>query len=204
MPVGYVNVNSIPTDLSYFASLGMLDQLNIMSYGAAGVWQGWKSWHSSALYQQDSATPTSIDSSVQAYVAAGVPKAKLGIGIGAYGLCYTPPVSGPDQDLPDGAAIAASDGTMSYAVIMQSYYTQSARQWDSLARVPYLSFTTATGPKGCGYISYDDDQSIAEKAAYVKAQGLGGVIMWEINEEYMPSANPTSPLLDSVGRHLLQ
>ena len=205
VPVGIINVN-MPGDLSGYAALAAAaDQINIMSYGAAGAWQGWKSWHSSALYQQDSATPTSVDSSVKAYVGAGVPKAKLGIGIGFYGLCYTPPVTAPDQAL-NGSTVAASDGDISYANIMTSYYSAAAAKWDAFARVPYLSFAAATGPKGCGYISYDDDRSIGEKGAYLKAQGLGGVIMWEINEGYISTApvGQRNPLLTSIGQHVLQ
>ena len=205
VPVGIINVN-MPGDLSGYAALAAAaDQINIMSYGAAGAWQGWKSWHSSALYQQDSATPTSVDSSVKAYVGAGVPKAKLGIGIGFYGLCYTTPVTAPDQAL-NGSTVAASDGDISYANIMTSYYSAAAAKWDAFARVPYLSFAAATGPKGCGYISYDDDRSIGEKGAYLKAQGLGGVIMWEINEGYISTApvGQRNPLLTSIGQHVLQ
>ena len=205
IPVGIININTLGDLSGYAAMAAAADQLNIMSYGAAGAWQGWKSWHSSALYQQDSATPMSVDSSVKAYVAAGVPKAKLGIGIGFYGLCYTPPVTGPDQAL-NGATVAASDGDISYANIMTSYYSASAAQWDAFARVPYLSFAKATGPMGCGYISYDDDRSIGEKGAYVKAQGLGGVIMWEINEGYIATApaGQRNPLLTSIQQHVLQ
>ena len=205
VPVGIINKN-MPGDLSGYAAMAAAaDQLNIMSYGAAGAWQGWKSWHSSALYQQDSATPMSIDSSVKAYLGAGVPKAKLGIGIGFYGLCYTPPVTGPEQAL-NGSTVAASDGDISYAKIMTSYYSASAVQWDAFARVPYLSFAKATGPMGCGYISYDDDRSIGEKGAYLKAQGLGGVIMWEINEGYIATApaGQRNPLLTSIQQQVLQ
>jgi GH18 family chitinase len=97
IPIGEINVN-LGADLSgYPAIAAAYDQLNIMSYGQAGAWSGWKSWHSSALYHTDSATPTSIDSTVQLYLAAKVPAAKLGIGIGFYGLCYTSPVTAPDQ-----------------------------------------------------------------------------------------------------------
>ncbi len=204
MPIGYVNIN-IGEDLSgYPAIAAVYDQLNIMSYGMAGAWQGWKSWHSSPLYQQDSATPLSIDSTVQLYLAAGVPKSKLGFGIGFYGICYSPPVTAPDQDL-NGATLLASDGTMSYANIMSSYYAIGARSWDLLARVPYLSFTSAHDPDGCTYISYDDEQSIAEKGAYLKAQGLGGVIQWQINEGYIASApaGQRNPLLTAIRDSIL-
>ena len=199
IPIGAINVN-LGADLTGFPAIAAAyDQLNIMSYGQAGAWQGWKSWHSSALYQTDSATPTSIDSTVKLYLAAGVPAAKLGIGIGFYGLCYSSPVTGPDQAL-NGSTLVASDGTISYANIMTEYYSASARQWDSLARVPYLSFTSPHAPDGCTYISYDDEQSIAEKGAYVKAKGLGGVIQWELNEGYLSSAaaGQRNPLLKAI------
>jgi chitinase len=199
IPIGEINVN-LGADLSGFAAIAAAyDQLNIMSYGQAGAWSGWKSWHSSALYQTDSATPTSIDSTVKLYLAASVSAAKLGIGIGFYGLCYSAPVTAPDQAL-GGATLVASDGTISYANIMTSYYSTSARKWDPLARVPYLSFATAHAPDGCTYISYDDEQSIAEKGAYVKAKGLGGVIQWELNEGYLPSAaaGQRNPLLKAI------
>ncbi len=204
IPIGYINVN-LGADLANYPTIAAAyDQLNIMSYGMSGAWQGWKSWHSSPLYQQDSATPTSIDSSVQLYVAAGVPKKKLGIGIGFYGLCYSPPVTGPDQAL-NGATVVASDGTISYANIMANYYSISAYHWDSFARVPYLSFATAHAPDGCGYISYDDERSIGEKGNYVKLTGLGGVIQWEINEGYISSAasGQQNPLLTAIGATIL-
>ncbi len=204
IPIGAINVN-LGADLSgYPAIVAAYDQLNIMSYGQAGAWSGWKSWHSSALYHTDSATPISIDSTVKLYLATGVPAAKLGIGIGFYGLCYSSPVTGPDQAL-NGSTLVASDGTISYANIMTKYYSASARQWDSLARVPYLSFSAPHAPDGCTYISYDDEQSIAEKGTYVKAKGLGGVIQWELNEGYLSSAaaGQRNPLLKAIHDNVL-
>ena len=205
IPIGAINVN-LGADLSGFAAIAAVyDQLNIMSYGMAGAWSGWKSWHSSALYHTDSATPMSIDSTVKLYLAASVPAAKLGIGIGFYGLCYSPPVTAPDQAL-NGSTLVASDGTISYAKIMTSYYSASARQWDALARVPYLSFASPHAPDGCTYISYDDEQSIAEKGAYIKAKGLGGVIQWELNEGYLASAavGLRNPLLNAIHDSVLR
>jgi chitinase len=199
IPIGAINVN-LGADLSGFPAIAAVyDQLNIMSYGMAGAWSGWKSWHSSALYHTDSATPMSIDSTVKLYLAASVPAAKLGIGIGFYGLCYSSPVTAPDQAL-NGATLVAGDDAISYAKIMTSYYSASARQWDALARVPYLSFASPHAPDGCTYISYDDEQSIAEKGAYLKAKGLGGVIQWELNEGYLSSAaaGQRNPLLSAI------
>ena len=43
------------------------------------------------------------------------------------------------------------------------------------ARVPFL-YNATTGT----WITYDDAESVAEKAAYVRSHGLGGVMAWEI------------------------
>ena len=202
IPVGYINVNLGADLANYPAIAAAYDQVNLMTYGMAGAYSGWKSWHSSALYQQDSATPTSIDSSVKLYLAAGVPKNKLGIGIGFYGLCYSPPVTAPDQAL-NGSTLVASDGAISYANIMANYYSASAYHWDSSASASYLSFSSAHAPDGCSFISYDDEASIAAKAAYVKSNGLGGVIEWEINEGYVSSGTPKNPLLTAIASSVL-
>lgn len=204
MPVGYQNVN-LPDDLSIYATMAAdLDQINIMTYGMAGAYEGWKSWHSSALHQTDSATPTSVDSSVKLYLQAGVPAAKLGVGAGFYGLCYTPPVTGPDQAL-GASTLAGDDGSVSYANIAAAY-DLSKSQRDTAAGVPYLSFATATGPQGCGYLSYEDAQSLGDKGAYVQTNHLGGAIIWTINEGYLPSAaaGQRSPLLTALGAAVLK
>jgi chitinase len=204
MPVGYENVN-LPEDLSIYAALAVdLDQINIMTYGMAGAYEGWKSWHSSALYQTDSATPTSIDSSVRLYLQAGVPAAKLGVGAGFYGLCYTPPVTAPDQAL-GAATLAGDDGSVSYANIAADYDLATSQR-DTGAHVPYLSFAAATGPEGCGYVSYEDAQSLGDKGAYIQTNHLGGAIVWTINEGYLPSApaGQRSPLLTALGAAVLQ
>jgi chitinase len=141
------------------------DQVNITTYGMAGAYPGWRSWHAGALYAGDPMTPSSVDGSVSLYLAAGVPAKKLGFGVGFYGLCYTAPVTAPAQPL--GTTTITSNG-MSYADIAASYLALAARHWDATARVPYLSFAAATGPAKCTYITYDDAQSIAEKGAYLK------------------------------------
>jgi chitinase len=204
VPIGAINVNSAPPLGGYAAIAAAYDQLNVMSYGMAGPWEGWKSWHSSPIYHVETSTPMSIDSSIKLYLQAGVPASKLGVGIGFYGLCYTPPATGPLQEL-NGSTIAASDGAMSFRNIMGDYYDATARQWDAAAKVPFLSFAAANGPEGCGYVSYDDPQSIQEKGLYLKSKGLGGVIQWELNEGYLPTApaGQRNPLPTAIRDYVL-
>jgi len=37
------------------------------------------------------------------------------------------------------------------------------------------------------YIAYEDETSIAAKGAYSKANGYGGIIIWTIEEGWLPS-----------------
>ncbi len=46
------------------------------------------------------------------------------------------------------------------------------RFWDDDAKVPYLY-------DGETFITYEDPQSVAEKARYVKEMDLGGIMYWE-------------------------
>jgi chitinase len=157
-----------------------------MTYAMAGAWDGWRSWHSSALDGATPSTPTSVAVSVRSYLAAGVPAAKLGVGIGFFGQCWRPAVTGPGQDL-RGSQVVAEDNVMSYTNILASYYDRAAYHWDTQAQVPYLGFATPHGPQGCTLVSYDDGDSVAAKSRYVRANGLGGEIVWTVNQGHLRS-----------------
>ena len=134
-----------------------------------------------------------------------MPATKLGIGIGFYGMCYTSPVTAPVQML-GASKVAASDGTMSYPSIMSSYYSATAYHYDSSAQAPYLTLMGST-KKRCTYVTNEDPTSIAAKGAWVKAQHLGGVILWEIGEGFVPSGatvQAQNPLLEATKTAFLQ
>jgi chitinase len=206
LTAGYENENLLD-DLSWYGTMAsQLDRIDLMTYGMAGAWQGWQSWHSSPLHwNKVASTPTGIDASVAHYLAAQVPPAKLGIGIGLYGMCYTAPVTAPLQAL-GSSQVSASDGTMSYPNIMSSYYSAGAYHYDSAADAPYLTLA-GTNAQKCTYVTYEDPTSIAAKGAWVKAQGLGAVILWEIGEGYVPSGASVAaqnPLLEATRTAFLQ
>lgn len=188
IPVGWVNTNFPGTVDSWYATVaGVVDQMNLMTYDMAGPYPGWVTWHTSALFDHQSNHPSSIASSIQVYRNVGIPASKLGIGIGFYGTCWRG-ATGPRQAIGSGVSLVASDNTMSYRNIMTSYFESGARHWDDLAKVPYLSFATPKGPQQCNYVSYDDEESLTGKGAWVKANGLGGAIIWTINQGHLPNA----------------
>jgi chitinase len=174
----------------------IVDRINIMSYGMAGQWPGWLSWHSSALGGHAAQHPTSVEVSVRAYLGDGVPAAKLGVGIGFYGTCWRG-VTAPGQSIAN-ATVVAGDNTMSYTNIMNGYFTPAARRWDEAAASPFLGFDAPTGAAGCTYISYEDAQSIDAKADFARAQGLGGTIIWTIGQGH--DRNASAPQRDALLR----
>jgi chitinase len=203
-PIGCFDADRGTVPDVYAEAAPLFDQLNVMSYGMAWDIPGWRSWHTSALRGAGEGTPTSIDGTVRRYLGAGVPAAKLGIGVGLFGLCYGPPVDGPRQAL-RGAKIAARDHDLSWALVMARYFDPAARRWDEEAQAPYLSFAAPKARFGCTYVSYEDAESIAARAAYVAELGLGGVIVWTINEGHVATApeGERDPMVEALAEHLL-
>jgi len=199
VPIGYVNANFPTVDTFYGDVAPLFDQMNLMTYGMSGDWPGWDAWHSSALMGEGGTTPTSVSSSVDAYLAAGVPAAKLGIGIGFYGQCWRG-VTGPHQPL-TGATYVADDNTMSYRHIVEDY-PAAGRMYDSAANAAYLSYSPATGTPACSFVSYENETSIAAKGSYVAAHGLGGTILWTVNQGHLTDG--TDPVLDAVRHAFLE
>jgi len=177
------------------------DQVNLMTYDLSGNWQGWVSWHNSALYEYGTAATNggeataSVDPVVQSFLSAGVPANKLGIGAEFSGTIWYG-VNAPNQS---GSTSYSADVPLYWSDgsgIMQKYYSAQNRVWDSQAQVPYLSNTSNNT-----FISYDDSASIAAKSNYIKSNGIGGLILYELGWGY--PGNGTYPLLAAVKVNLL-
>ena len=180
-----------------FASLsGQFDQINLMTYDLAGPWQGFKTWHNSALYGSGTALMAadrpfpSASEMVTRFVAAGVPRRKLGIGEAFYGDVWAG-ADGPGQPI---AGVTMT--TVSYATIMDTLYQPDRYRWDTLAQAPYLSIDAPHKQ----FVSYDNEALCAQKVEYARAQGLGGVMIWELGSGFLPSrpAGRQDPLLQAV------
>lgn len=203
-PWGNVNYATVTAWHVQIASL--VDQYNVMTYAMAGNYEGWQSWHFSALTGAASAYPTSIETSINEYLQAGVPAAKLGFGIGLYGISYGPPVTGPRQAL-GGASLSLNDATNNHRQLeSEGAFKQpgGTHQWDSIASQSSYTYNPAwTRASGevVSYLSYESGPSIADKAAWAKAQGLGGAIVWTINFGLV--GDKENNLMQSVKKALL-
>lgn len=127
---------------------------------------------------------------VHEFLAAGVPRSKIIIGVAFYGRAFAevrPEHRGLYQ--PYGHF----QGMLPWPELISNYINKNGyqRYWDSRAKAPYL-WNAATR----SFVTYDDPRSIAAKAAYVRAHHLGGVMYWE------QSLDPGGTLLDSIWKGL--
>ena len=136
----------------------------------------------------DPADPKKIsaDDSVRAYEKAGVPAAKLVLGVPFYGHVWgqVPPAQHglfqPGKPVPNAYA---NYGALSTTMLGHGY----VRYWDSAASVPYL-YNAATRT----FVSYEDPQSLAIKSKYVLQHDLAGIMFWEYSND------PTGALLTAI------
>lgn len=211
-----IDTDPFATDTSWAsAAAPYVDRINAMTYASIGNWGGWDGpWQQGPLYEtadhsRSSTHPYSIDRTVQAFLDAGVPAAKLGFGIGLYGSgygdsngdgrCPTAPSNGWEGEW--GAWVADYD--LQLRAVDELYGAAMQHHWDDAAQVPYLTAPApgvggeADGwpPKLC-YITYEDSRSATEKMRYLRQRALGGIIVWAAPQDRR--ADGSYPVLDAL------
>lgn len=198
------NPNYLLTDAAFafdqavVDNASLFDQVNLMTYDMAGPWPGWVSWHNSPIYDGGFRFPstggliTSANGSVDQYIAAGVPREKLGIGIDFLGYYWTggdgTPTGGVTAPRQSYTQAPVVRGNVQYYEIMDSYEGYPMI-WDSAAQAAYISIDKP-GSSNDMFISLDNEQTMYAKAAYVRSKGIGGVIVYELGSGYRPNQPP--------------
>ncbi len=199
------------SEYAIFASIqSQFDQINIMTYDLSGPYEGWVTWFNSPIYDGGYHFPStggllpSVDGAVTNFIANGVAARRLGIGIAFYGYIWsggsgTTPPGGVTLPRQSWTTNAPSITTPSYATIMSSYYQSNQYHWDTNAQAAYLSRTNSPA-----FISYDDEHTCQVKVSYARNHGLGGVMIWELSEDFFPtqSGGQRAPLLQAVKQSL--
>ncbi len=199
-PAGSINKNYQVVDPRMATLAASLDRFNVQTYypSTAFAGSGWDSWFNSPVSGTTGSTPIAIDDTLNRYVAAGIPKAKLGMGMAFYAICYTGGITGPRQPT-NGTTQTIVGGDNNYP--LSAFFakngtfdksTAGEQHVDAVAQVPFLSLGAAVNDPGCGastrYISYDDETSILAKGTWSKANGYGGIIIWQLAEGWLPAA----------------
>ena len=200
-PAGFDKVRHLECD-----RLGeILDFINVMTYDMRGAWDFSKTGHHAPLFANPAepgdpeiAEKYTVDFALRQFLDQGVDPAKLVMGVPFYGRAWGGVVDSENGGLfaaagsvPAGTwddwssgATGVNDfdaGTTGRDGIVQLLASGSyTRYWDDVAKVPYLYSPTAFGGH---FVSYEDEESLAHKLAYLQNLGLGGVMYWEITAD---------------------
>jgi chitinase len=160
----------------------ILDFINVMTYD---YHSGGAIAHFNApldTAQNDPTPEFNARASVEAFLAAGLPAEKLVLGVPFYGYGYAGVAAAnngrfqPGTTRPDTSAPNPWAGALRYYRVVEAQRAGFTRYWDAEARVPWL-YHAATRT----WITYDDAESLALKAEFVRTRKLGGIMIWELS-----------------------
>src|SRR5262249_28874816 len=195
-PGYWVNVNTdLPVPSWKVTVASKVDQYNLMTYGTKTDCCGWDTWLWAALDGEAPTHPTSIVASIQAYVDAGVPRSKLGMGLGLYGSGYGPPVTGLRQTI--SGAWGHDDNVNTWAdFYLKGMFSGAAHHFDAEGQAGYYTYTPARSYRGntVSLLTTEDGQSIAAKGAWARAGNCAGTIVWTINYGYVSTLGRNPPM----------
>jgi len=174
------------------ASYANLDQINIMCYDMES---DSFSWHNDALFQNGDTAKMTCDWRVGYFTRAGVPNAKIGIGIPFYGYQFT----GCTVPLVAGCAHGSYSPYRSIVTNATWWNGGANHRWDATYSADYLSVSTSNQ-----FITYTDTTSLQAIVNWQKTQGFGGFMTFTLDYEYLPTQTGdagyplSSPLCQSV------
>ena len=147
------------------AAVGQIvDQVNLMSYD---IQTRSTISHMTPLYSADPRYINSAHSSVGDYTAAGIPKEKIMVGCAYYARLFEAEQGAPQLFAP---SVIAGFDTINYRRLMaEEGWTHG---YDETACAAY-------SVKGSRFATHDAPDSLAAKGAYVRQNGLMGLMCWE-------------------------
>ncbi|MDH2426860.1 glycoside hydrolase family 18 protein [Sphaerisporangium sp. TRM90804] len=156
----------------------LLDFATIQGYDLHGSWEN-RTGHNGNLFtdrRDPNPVKYSVDTTVRDYISRGAPARKIVVGVPAYGQGWTgvtstgnglwAPAAGP-------APATWAPGTEDYKILVDK---PGRRYRDLLTGANWLY-------DGNEFWSYDDPATLVEKAAYIRLKGLGGSMMWSLDQD---------------------
>ncbi|CAI5530332.1 unnamed protein product [Closterium sp. Naga37s-1] len=149
----------------------VLDWVGIMTYEFHGEWDDVTAQHTAL---EDKKNPLlSIKGAVAGFIAKGLSRSKLVLGLASYGHVWT-----LKSAASHGVGAPAKGGpTMSYKDIVKFIAGGATAAFDSPSSSMYAY-------KGTTWVGYDNPDTISKKVQYAKQQGLGGYMFWSFDQDY--------------------
>ena len=169
-----------------------LDAVNLMAYDYYMPGEDHITGNTTPLYASPGDPKhVSADTSIRAYERAGVPAAKIVLGVPFFGRAWHD-VDARNHGLFQRGKTGA-DSSITYDQIAGRMLGHGfSRYWDGDASAPYLY-----SPQQRVFVSYEDPQSVAAKCQYVLENKLAGIMFWDYSDD------SSGALLRAVGHNLL-
>ncbi|MCB9157273.1 MAG: hypothetical protein H6645_09170, partial [Caldilineaceae bacterium] len=163
-----------------------LDWINVMTYdfhtGAESTTNLAAPLFAASDDPAANATQLNVEATLRAYLNAGVPASKVIMGMPFYGRGWSGVDSannGLFQSSMGQPTGTWEPGIFDYADLATNYIDAGYnRYWHAEAKAPWLY-----GPAAKIMISYDDAESIGQKADYIRQNELGGAMIWELSAD---------------------
>ncbi len=155
-----------------------LDFATVQGYDLRGSWETRTGHHANLFTDRRDPNPErySVDRTVRDYLSRGAPRHKLVIGVPAYGQGWTGVTGGGDGlHLP-----ATGPAPGRWAAGTEDYKDLVARPGKRYRDLRTGSLWLYDGNE---FWSYDDPATLLQKAAYIRLKGLGGAMMWSIDQD---------------------
>lgn len=149
----------------------VLDYVCLMTYDLKCGFHALSGHHTALYSSTGDVFRNSCDQALRLFESAGLPKEKLLMGAAFYSRKW--------EDVPDRyhgfLQLTKTGGGYgpNYDKLADEYINKNGyvRYWDDEAKAPFLF-------NGSTFISYDDEESLAHKCAYVKREDIGGIFYW--------------------------
>ncbi|KFY45856.1 hypothetical protein V494_00722 [Pseudogymnoascus sp. VKM F-4513 (FW-928)] len=185
-PVKYVVSFTLPTSYWYMRHFDLkavdhVDFVNVMSYDLHGVWDG-KNPIGQKIYGHTNITE--MEQAFDLFWRNDVPAGKLNMGLGFYGRAFQlqdTSCSKPGCPFKGGATkggCSGESGILSYREIMAVIDKKKIKPvHDKKAGVKYITWNNDQ------WVSYDDADTFKQKKDLAKDLGLGGYLIWAIDQD---------------------
>lgn len=164
----YLDVNDLGQAQKY------LDFINIMTYDYIVQFSSDTTGHHANLQTIDQNVRSS-EKAVNDHVAAGVPIEKLVMGMAFYGRSWS------NVNPENNGLYQFGKGSKGYPYTAISELMKDSlfvRHWDENSKAPFL-----WNEKERIFVTFEDAESISEKAKFIKKHKMGGAMFWEYSED---------------------
>ncbi|MBX4151902.1 glycoside hydrolase family 18 protein [Paenibacillus lautus] len=158
-----------------------VDYINVMTYDLTGKWSDTTGFNSNLYVDSQGKSKHSIDGIISMYLDHDIDSQKLLLGVPAYSYGWKN-VNGAkgtkDGLFAPGTPIDIDKVNLNYKQIEKAYLNKNGftRYYDNKAKAAYLY-------DGHTFISYEDQEALKEKVAYIQSKNLGGAMVWQYSQD---------------------